>query len=316
MELKSIIQGRLEFANEKSYAQMLRMYQSRVETYYKYDVFIKEDAFDEPTFSINIPRLITIGQQKTWTNTVKLLEYLAQYALSGSISAWLVQEGNILEYVAIEPKGDKAIVKKFMKGRKLSAQTGKEKEALTALSEVIEQHDRHAMAYERRGYVNYALGRMTDALYDFNKCISYDPGIPSAYYCRAKVHIRKGNLEEAIRDLVLTTQKAIALQPIYWKARKLKGRCHYDLKQYADAAREFKLFLSRKFTKDDPNFSEYRHAAYLYAQTLLALGEHDKASDALHSAEKFTGQDQSVTDEMIETLRAEINEVRGEPVTS
>ena len=98
MDLKSIIQGRLDFGSKKSFVSMQKMYQHRIDNFYKSDVFLKEDTFDEETCSINIPRLITMGLEKSWTNTVTLLDYLAQFAVSGSISAWLVQDGKILKY--------------------------------------------------------------------------------------------------------------------------------------------------------------------------------------------------------------------------
>ena len=315
-DLKSIIQGRLDFGSEKSFVQMQKMYEHRIDNFYKSDVFIKEEAFDTETWSINIPRLITMGLEKAWTNTVTLLEYLAQFAISGSISAWLVQDGKILKYAVIEPKSDKAVVQNFIKGKKLSAQAGKEKEALKALTNVIEQHDSHAQAYERRGYVNYELGKLADALYDFTKCISYDPFIPSAYYSRAKVHMHQKNYEAAIMDLDLTTQKAIALQPIYWKARLLKGQCHFHLQQYAEAAKEFKLFLGRAFAKDDPNLEKRKEAFYRHAQALVALKDKTKALEALEAGQKLSGQGDKALQENITTLLRQLKENAGEPVSA
>lgn len=306
MDLKSIIQGRLDFGSEKSFVQMQKMYQHRIDNFYKSEVFIKEDTLDPATFSINIPRLITMGMEKPWTNTVALLEYLAQFAISGSIGAWLVQDGKILKYAVIEPKSDKAVVQNFIKGQKLSVESGKEKEALKALTKVIEQYDSHAQAYERRGYVNYALGKMADALYDFNKCISYDPSIPSAYYCRAKVHINNKNYAQAIDDLVLTTQKAIALQPIYWKARLLKGQCHLLTQDYAEALKECKLFLGRTFAKDDPNQLKRKEAYYMQAQAHLALKETPKALESLEAAQKITDKTDKTLNEKISALLKEI----------
>jgi tetratricopeptide (TPR) repeat protein len=316
MDLKSIIQGRLDYGSEKSFVQMLKMYQHRIDNFYKGDIFLKEDAFDATTFTINIPRLITMGVERSWTNVVTLLEYLAQYAISGSISAWLVQDGKILQYVVIEPKGDKAVVQNFIKGQKLSSEAGKEKEALKALTKVIDQHDSHAQAYERRGYVNYALGKMSEALYDFSKCISYDASIPSAYYCRAKVYINTKNYDAAIADLDLTTQKAIALQPIYWKARLLKGQTHLLKQEYAEAAREFKLFTSRTFAKDDPNFGERKQAYYDLAQSLTALKEVNKALEALETAQKITGQGDKELQANIVALQRQLKEKNRQPASA
>lgn len=281
MQRKSIIQGRLEFGNAKSFGQMLKMYYYRVENYYKNDLLFKEDVFDEENNLIDIPRLISLEEEKLWTNTIKLLEYLTQFAISGNISAWLVHEGKILKYVVIQPKSEKAVVQSFIKGQKLADQEGKEEEAIKALTQAISKHDKHAQAYERRGYVNFILENMAGALYDFNKCIGIDPSLPSAYYWRARVHMRKQDWDMAIEDLDMTTKKAIALQPIYWKARRLKAQCHLHKKELSQAIRELKLFTSRKFTKDNPNYQQLRDAFYEYASVLMQNEQYSEALDAI-----------------------------------
>jgi tetratricopeptide (TPR) repeat protein len=316
MDLKSIIQGRLDFGSEKSYVQMEKMYQSRIDNFYKHDVLIKENYLDAESFSINVPRHISLGTERTWINTVKLLEYLAQYALSGSMAAWLVREGKILKYAVIEPKSDKAIVRNFIKGQKLSSESGKEKEAIKALTKVIEQYDSHAQAYERRGYVNYELGKIADALYDFNKCISYDDSIPAAYYCKALINMQREDYQAAIADFILTTQKAIALQPIYWKARLLKGQCHLMQLEYADAAKEFKMFTARGFPKDDPNIVKRKEAFFKHAQALVALKEFGKAMDALDSAQKIGDKSDKALNDSITALIGELKERMRTPASA
>jgi tetratricopeptide (TPR) repeat protein len=287
---------------------MEKMYQHRIDNFFKHDVLLKEHYLDPESFSINVPRHISLGTERTWTNTVKLLEYLAQFALSGSMSAWLVREGKILKYAIVEPKSDKAIVRNFIKGQKLSAESGKEKEALKALTKVIEQYDSHAQAYERRGYVNFELGKFSDALYDFNKCISYDDSIPAAYYCKALISMQKEDYQTAVGDLILTTQKAIALQPIYWKARLLKGQCHLMLQEYAEAAQEFKLFTARAFPKDDPNIGKRKEAFFKHAQALVALKEYGKAMDVLESADKIVDKGDKALNDNIASLIGELKE--------
>ena len=303
MQRKAIIQGRLEFANEKSFGQMYGMYEHRIENFYKSDVLIKDDVFDEENLLVNIPRLIAIQEEKHWDNTVKLLEYLAQFAIAGSISAWMVHEGKILKYVVIEPKSDKAIVQKFRKGKKLSSEKGKEEEAVAALTKVIEKHDSHAQAYERRGFINYVMGDMAGALYDFNKCISYDDSIPSAYYWRARVHMRKQEWEKAIEDLDMTTKKAIALQPIYWKARRRKAYCYMQLEDYVLAAKELRLFTMRKYEKDNPNYNYLRECLSQYAEVLIKLEKYEDALEAVEKALKYKDQEEYVPDEKLLTLR-------------
>ena len=130
MFFKSIFQGNLQFGNEKSYEKVIKMYDHRVENYYKNDVLFKaEDIFKEDDLSLRIPRTVINITDKNWKNSVDLLKYVAQFAISGNVGAWMTEEGKILKYVWIEPKGDKAVVQRFLKGRSLVDQAGKEKEA-------------------------------------------------------------------------------------------------------------------------------------------------------------------------------------------
>ncbi|RLD21346.1 MAG: hypothetical protein DRI69_04235 [Bacteroidetes bacterium] len=303
MERKSIIQGRLEFGNPKSFGQMLKMYDYRIENYYKNDILFEEEVFDEENYLINIPRLISIQEEKWFTNTILLLEYLAQFAISGSIGGWLVHEGKILRYVRIEPESEKGVVQMYLRGQKLAAEVGKEQEAVEALNKVIEKHDKHAQAYERRGFVNYIMKDMAGALYDFNKCISYDPSIPTAYYWRARVHMRREEWDEAIENLVMTTKKAIALQPIYWKARRRKAYCFLKLKDYENAALELRLFTLRKYEADNPNRTYLREAFATYADTLIHLEKYEEALEAVDSGLALEEQEEFVPVQKLLTLR-------------
>ncbi|MDX1477306.1 MAG: tetratricopeptide repeat protein [Saprospiraceae bacterium] len=312
MERKSIIQGRLEFGSEKSFTQALRMYEYRVDNFYKNDLLFKDEIFDEENQIISIPRLIAQEPEKLFNNSVKLLEYLSQFALSGSIGAWLVHEGKILKYALIEPASEKAVVQNFRRGQRLADEAGKEQEALKALTEAINKHDKHAQAYERRGYVNYQLDNMAGALYDFNKCISYDPTIPSAYFWRAKVHIRKDDFDAAIADLLMTTKKAIALQPIYWRARQLKARCHTKKKEYEEAVREYKLITKRKFQKDDPNYNDMPRVYFEYAQVLKQLGRTDEALQAIDHALDCADRDKDAPLDQLLTMRGKLKHESGE----
>jgi len=303
MQRKSIIQGRLEFGNPKSFAQMLKMYDYRIENYYKNDVLFEEEVFDEDNYLINIPRLISIQEEKSFTNTILLLEYLAQFSISGSIGGWLVHEGKILKYIVIEPESEKGVVQMYLRGQKLASEEGKEQEAIDALTKVIEKHDKHAQAYERRGFVNYIMKDMAGAMYDFNKCLSYDPSIPTAYYWRARVHMYNEDWDEAIENLEMTTKKAIALQPIYWKARRRKAHCYMQQKDYESAANELKLFTLRKYEADNPNRNYLREAFATYADALIHIEKYEEALEAVDKGLGLEEQEKFVPVQKLLTLR-------------
>jgi len=275
---KTIFKGRLEFGSPKSYDKVLKMYHHRVENYYKSDILLKEEEFfDEASSSLNVPRYITQGSMKSWKNTLNLLEYLAQFAVSGNMGTWVTEEGKILKHGIVEPKSDKLAVQAFLKGRALLDQKGKEIEAKEALNQAIAKYERHAQAYERRGYVNFTLKNYDDAIYDFSKSIDFSPINPDPYFGRARIKILKKDWEGAIQDFDNAIKMSIPLQPIYWKARRMKGDCHLKLNDHKGSLNDFKFYSTRKFKDDDPNKAWVRYATYYYGRALLAMEEYEQA---------------------------------------
>ncbi len=294
---KVIFSGRLEFGNPKSFGKVLKMYQHRMENYYKNEIILNwEDVFIEDASALNVPRLIAKASNKWWKNTVNLLEYVAQYAVAGDLSVWMVEQGKILKYRMIEPQGDKVAVQSFLKGRELVNETGKEEEAKLALSRAIEKFARHAKAYERRGYVNYHLGNYEDAIYDYSKSIDINPNGAESYQGRAWVLVAQNKYEEAIEDLVLCIKKSIPLQPMYWQARRLKAECLIKMNDFEGAAQDLRLFTKREFTPENPNYKWRRSVWFKYGKTLMQLKDHQAAAEAFDQAMKLEDLAGNVSD--------------------
>ena len=296
---KTIIKGRLEFGTSKSYDKVLKMYEHRVENYYKMDVLIKEDeeaetqVFYENNLTLDVPRLITQSTVKTWKNTVSLLEYIAQFAVTGSFSMWMTENGTILRECIIEPQSDKGAVQAFLKGRELVQEEGKETEAMSALNRAIEKYERHAFAYERRGFINLKLKNYKDALYDFSKSIDVNPNIPEPHVGKAKVLMLEKNYAEAIADLAFAIKKSIPLQPIYWQARRMKADCHINLKEFDKAVFELKWFTQRKFTPDNPNYKFRKQGFFDFGKSLLEIGEYEESLKAFNTSMEIGKEDKA-----------------------
>lgn len=285
MWIKSIIQGKLEFGNEKSYDKVLKMYSYRTENYFKNDVIFKaEDVFFSDGYILDLKRFVGQVTQKSFKNTMNLLGYCAQFAVSGTIDGWLTDSGKILAHSHIEPDSDKAVVQFFLKGKELVKSKGDHDKAIESLTKAIEKYDRHSQAYERRAKVNFIMKKYHDALRDYNKALAIDDTNPAAYYGRAKVHKINKDYEAAISDFDMTTKKSIALQNIYWKARRLKSECHILLQQFDKAAFDLKLLFNRKFTKDSPMLSWKSNIAYNYGKVLMEIGEYDTAIKAFDAS--------------------------------
>ncbi len=286
--LKIIFKGCLEFGSEKSYKKVHKMYLRRIENYYKNDVlFDEEELFVEAKACVNLPRVVIHSSNKKWKGTVNLLEYLAQFAVAGQMSGWAIEHGKIKEHVIIEPHSDKMAVKAFRKGRQLVQEEGKEKEAMDALNTAILKYERHAQAYERRGFINYQLKNYNDALYDFTKSINIYSNNSDPYFGRANIYILKGELDKAVQDLDQSIKKSIPLQSIYWKSRRIKGECLAKTGDFQGASLEFKLFSLRKFLPGDSNNKWKKYIFTKYGQTLLELGNYPEAVAAFNEAVKL-----------------------------
>lgn len=263
------------------------MYHFRVENFYKNDLLIKEDVLDAENYYLNVPRIVCHSDKKNWKNTVKLLEYLSQFAVAGAFMMWKIDESGDkkkISQVTIEPHTDKAAVQEFLKGRELTEEKGKENEAMEALNRAIEKYEKHALAYERRGYVNLQLRNFKDADYDFSKSIALNPHNSDPYFGRALVHIQNKNLEEAVADFGEAIKNSIPLQPLYWKARRMKGECLMKMEDFENALKEFKFFLARKFETNNPNYPFRRLAYYNYGICLHETGNHKDALKAFENA--------------------------------
>jgi tetratricopeptide (TPR) repeat protein len=245
---------------------VLKHWNNRVENYFRADVlFTAEQVFHEDGYSLNVPQQTLMSSQKRYRSTTALLYEVAQFALAGNVGAWWVQNGKVLDQHLIEPKSDKVAVSEFLRGRELVQQGGME-QASEALTNAIEKYSRHALAYERRGYVNYKLTNYNDAHYDFSKSIAIYAHNPEPFYGRGKVYMLRNDWENAIFDFQATIERSLAVQPIYWLARMRRAESFFHLKRYAEAIPDLKFFLQRSFAESDPNFRLRSKAEFLMAE--------------------------------------------------
>ncbi|GAB4249223.1 MAG: hypothetical protein Kow0027_12010 [Saprospiraceae bacterium] len=276
---KVILSGCLEFGTQRSFDQVFKFYEHRTENYYRNDILFKaEEVFDPETFTLNIPRYINNEcPEKRWKNTLNLLEYVSQYAVAGDVKAWVIGGGKPVIDRVIEPSGDKSATQAFLEGRELIHKSGMEEEAMKALNKAIDKFERHALAYERRGHINFTLRNFDDALYDFSKSIDINPNHPDAYWGRANTYLVKKEYKSALADLEKAIKTSIPHQPIFWSARRLKGEIHLMLEEYKEAIFELKLVTKRQFKSDDPNAKWQVRAMFNYGKALFEVGEFNEA---------------------------------------
>ena len=281
MTYKTIFWGRLEFGSSRSFEKAVELYQHRGEVYYKNDLAFQAEAiFPEESKKLDIPRCVLQTSDKTWKNSIHLLESVAQFALSGSIYGWRLEEGKALDRAFVEPQSDKQTVQAFLRGRQLAQGGEQVEEALALLRRAIDRFDRHAEALEQRAQLLFHLGERDAAERDFERSVAINPQLASAYWGGAQIALEQQHYDRAIAWLQNVVKNSIPLQPLHWEARRLKGECLLKTENYEQAAFELKLFTARSFGPENPNYSWRKKAFFDYGKTLLGMGAYDAAIEA------------------------------------
>ena len=285
MTHKTIFSGHLEFGTVRSFERMQNMLEHRIENHYRNVTVLKpEEIFNQEAGTLDIARHIAQASDKEWRNTVDMLQFIVQYAIAGEMSAWMVESGKVIKQFHIEPKSDKTAVQAFLQGRELVKESGKEEEARQVLSRAIDKFERHAKAYERRGYVNFKLKNYDDAMYDYTKSININPHAAESRMGRSLLKLKTDDIKGAIPDLAECIKSSLPLQPIFWQARRIKGECHLQVNEYEKAAFELKFVTKRKFGAEDSNYKWCKRAFFNYGKALLGLEQYPEALEAFDAA--------------------------------
>lgn len=280
-----IIAGQLEFGSDRVYDQVVKQYIHRMENYYKNDILLNaEDIFREDDRTMDVPRKVIESSDRQWLNTLNLLQRVATFSIAGDLNLWRLQGGNLIEHHTLEPRGDRTTTQLYLEGRELLDRKENVEAAKEALTKAIENFDRHAIAYERRGFTNYLLANYKDALYDYSKSIDISPSRPDPYYGRGVVYLTKENKPEAAaEDFEKVTRFAIPHQEVYWLARAQRGDALIQLDRHEEAQKEYSFFLRRK--QEIGKLSCFnRRIAFELAKSLILSGKRKDANDNFEKA--------------------------------
>jgi tetratricopeptide (TPR) repeat protein len=309
---KVIIKGRLDFGNDKSFEKVLALIQHRMNNFYKNDTLINvEEMFMQETHSFVVPRLVTQAMQKTWNNTISAIEYIAQFAVAGHFYIFMSENGNIIKKKFIEPINEKQAVQAFQNGKSYADDPETHDKAIKYLDDAISIYDKHAMAYEKRGYVKYLLKQYDGALIDFNKSIAVDDQNPEPYVGKAVILNLQDNRREAITLLDEALKLCFPLQPIYWKIRRIKGHLLVKEQEYTAAAQEFKFFLNKKFETENPNYAWVRTIMWDYAHVLIQLHQLEDAHKWLNLIEETPCTGKTISEKEFYEVRANLRKDLG-----
>ncbi len=105
---------------------------------------------------------------------------------------------------------------------------GKLKEAVEDYDRAIAINPRYVEALDYRGVVHCRLGNMHQAISDFDRAVEINPKYPEAYNDRGIAHDAMGDHAFAIEDY----DKAIEINPAYWGAYYNRARACFALGDY------------------------------------------------------------------------------------
>jgi tetratricopeptide (TPR) repeat protein len=279
--LKTIFQGKLCFESQASFEKLKRMFEHRAETLYKGEIlFATEDIFKEEILCLEIPRTVNSTTDKFWQKTVQLVNYAAQFAVAGRITAWVVENGFAKQKISIRPSGDKSVIKHYQHGVELS-KSGKYEEAILAFDSSLSEFSANADALSRKAFCLKNIEAFDEAEAFYNQSIEMDAYHPEASFGLAIMLHDLNRLEEALNYYEKTIPRALAVQGIYWEARREKARVLQDLSKGDLAMAEYRLLTKKQFPSEDPNFEKRGEDAIAYTKLLLEKEESEQACDVL-----------------------------------
>ena len=220
MIFKAIFTGHFDFGTERSYEQVLKMYRRRVENYYKADILlVEEEVFVEDRLSLIIGKQTMNCSKRFWRNTYLLIDYVAQYAVSGNMKIWLIDPATkkITKYIEIEPTGDRSTVVFYKEGIALM-KAGKKEAAIEAFTNSISKYAKHSNSYEKRGLLLQELGRIEEAKQDFLKAIELYVGSQDAHLGLGEIAFANDNFELANEHFILSIKHSIPHQTSFLAA--------------------------------------------------------------------------------------------------
>ena len=152
-------------------------------------------------------------------------------------------------------------------------QTGVWKNTMVFWNYVIEKEpDRVPQAYNNRGLALKNMGRLHEAIEDFDRAIALNPDYTLAYNNRGVTFKKAGMLREAIEDF----DRAIALNPSYYNAYNNRGSAYGKIGLFDKAIEDFNKAISL-----NPSFYEtYLNRGAMFGEA----GMLDKAIESFNQA--------------------------------
>jgi tetratricopeptide (TPR) repeat protein len=285
LPLKCFFRGRLELGSEKTFEKVKTHYLNRIETMYRTDVFFTiENDFREEEFAIEFSRDTMQLSEKVYKKSMDLLRELAQYGLAGRIKGWAIDSGRIIGEDIIFPDNTKDVVVALKEAYELSQEPGNENLAIKKITESLDIFDRNPLAYDRRGFISYQLGKFTDAIIDFEKSIALFKDNPEPYYGLGRCYFELQDWAKAKEGFSTVVKVSLPREPIYHTSRLFLGMTLYKLGEHDAAMIELDAFLKRKHDSTEHNSKKEYLAHKFLGKIYIKRGNDPKSLEHFNLA--------------------------------
>jgi tetratricopeptide (TPR) repeat protein len=286
LPLKCFFRGRLEFGNERTFEKVKTHFLNRIETMYRSDVlFSLETDFKEEEFAIELTRDTLALPEKSYRKSMDLLKELAQYGLAGRIKGWAIDTGRVIWADTILPNNEKDAVVTFKEALSISTLPGNEIKAIQLLNESLTSFKRNPLAYDRRGFISYKMGKYDDAIVDFEKSIKLFKDNPEPHYGLGRCHQMKEDWTKMKQSMLDAMKSSLPRESIYHTSRMFLGIALTNLGENEAAEKELLAFVQRPYDVEDHN-SRKLFLAYKYLGK-LALKKNDTHKGAEYFQKAF-----------------------------
>jgi tetratricopeptide (TPR) repeat protein len=183
---------------------------------------------------------------------------------------------------------------------------GRREQALSALSQALDDSPRNAQAWALKGFLAAAGNRFTEAANAFNRAIELDGALGNGWLGRGLVRIHQGDAEGGRADL----QTAAAMEPDRSLLRSYLGKAFDNSGDVTNAERE--LALAKRLDSHDP--TPWFYSALLlreqlrYNDSVRDLEESSDLNDnrSVYRSRLLLDQDQAVRSASLATIYQDV----------
>jgi tetratricopeptide (TPR) repeat protein len=211
-----------------------------------------------------------VNKFQNWTLTIKVLSVVVAVFMLISMSYLAFKQmefwkDSIVLWSYVLKKEPKRVYIAYINRGMAFHKMGRLDEALADYDKAIALYPSLHIAYYNRGVVFSQMGQLDRALADYNAAIALNPSYDIAYHNRGVVLSQMGRLDMALMDY----GKAIELNPTFAEAYRDRGAVFFQMGQYEKALDDY----GEAIALNSNDAASFVNRAFVY----LSVGQNERA---------------------------------------